>query len=1152
MKYRIGLDLGVGSIGVSIIELDDKNNATNIIDAGVRIFEVSENAEERRLKRGARKNLIRTQKRLQLLAKILFENQLWVNTKPDGTNKLKALSPYKIRYDGIHEKLADSNYIGRALLHMAKHRGAGFVSAKEDVEEEVLDTGETSKKKSDCYEKMYEHLNTSKSKTLGEFFYHRIQESFKKNDSKLRIIRRKDYAIKGNIVDYAIPRYLVKEEFNLFWDTQARYFPQMTPELKQSVYNILFFERPSMPYPIGKCLYIREETRLCKAHPLSEMRRIYEEVNNIRITSPLEKRKLSLAQRDIIIDTLLLQGQNAGKKSIKTALKLDSSSTISLYDNKNIRAYLYSRPEFAQNKSLQALSQNELESFIEFLENPINPNDKNGRLFTEDELMEQLKVKLKTPDEKYIVSLLNKLPKGRTSLGKTATTLILENLKKDVITHREVTDNLAKTDSRFCAFSTPKSLMQLPYYGEILHAYTSKLPQHITQNNKTMNADEAEWGKISNPAVHMILNQLRLVINEIIKIYGRPYGINIELGREVGMSSKNKKQFESEQNKKENFNNKAKKELNDRNLPITAKNILKYKLAIEQEWKDAYNPTSQIPKDFQGFEIEHLIPQSRGGTDVFYNLVLANANDNLAKGDRYPYEYFVATKTDEELREILKNARKRSKEKSWRFESSAREQFEKQGDDEERTRHLTDTRYVAKLAQQYLAAIIDSTDADTPVKRILPVRGKQTAKLRQKWYLDGLEYDLMGLNIPRYIECAPYWVEIETGLIHDGETKPDIDGNWQYFNKKKNPKWNKKPRIDHRHHAMDAIVVGCVNWSLIQKMANETALNKIDYPLPCSAISSTGEFRRYIIDTLKKIKVSHKPNHSKSGELHEETGRIFLGENPNELGYTLTVYGRKILSVVKSIKDLKKLIVPDKVKNDEYPQIEEDRIKQAELVRHFNQYIDTAKEALVQENEQNFDMGKKSLDVTESRIIFKAFQMIQKDGLWKGEKFKCYENSASLITLPKRNLVYKSGNNHRVDFYNANGKIGWEVICRFDANQKEFIPSWKKEGHKLIWFIQQGDLMELNTPEEWKTYTDKDRCFAKVKKFSTGVMTIDYITDARMTSPKEKDLDYMKVNSLTKGLSYFTKAHARKIELTPFGHIKKKHKVLWHGPKTTP
>lgn len=170
MKYRLGLDLGVGSIGSAVIELDNENNAKDIIDAGVRIFEVSEGAEERRLKRTARKNLVRTKKRLELLAKKLFENGLWPNENPEGTDKLKSKSPYKIRTDALNEKLASPYYVGRAVLHIAKHRGAGFVSASEETEEEILEEGEKSKAKKSSYDMMLHHLKETNSKTIGEFF----------------------------------------------------------------------------------------------------------------------------------------------------------------------------------------------------------------------------------------------------------------------------------------------------------------------------------------------------------------------------------------------------------------------------------------------------------------------------------------------------------------------------------------------------------------------------------------------------------------------------------------------------------------------------------------------------------------------------------------------------------------------------------------------------------------------------------------------------------------------------------------------------------------------------------------------------------------------------------------------------------------------
>ncbi len=1170
MKYCLGLDLGVGSIGSAVVELDENNNPKNIADAGVRIFEVSEGAQDRRTKRTARKNLIRTKKRLELLAKKLFENKLWVSTNPEGTDNLKSKSPYKIRYDALNEKLENQNYIGRAILHLAKHRGAGFVSASEESEEEVLEEGEKSKKKPTAYELMVNHLKETNSRTIGEFFYKRILESYEKNEQtgehekvKLRTVRQK-----AGMVDYAIPRYLVKDEFKQIWDKQAEYFPQMQKEgLKQEIYDILFYERPAAPYATGKCIYFRDEDRLLKAHPLSEMRRIYEEVNNVQILSDTSKRHLTIEERDKIVNELLLQGKNAGCQSIKKVLNLSGQKKLSIDEKeekqKPIKAYLYSRPEFAQVDYIKNLSQDELIKFTEFLGNPVNPDDKQGRLYNEDEVIAKLKPILGIDDEKQIAKLLTMLPKGRVMLGISATQKILDKLKTEtdengyVLGHRKITDKLAKEDKRFMAAEeiarqNQGKCFELPYYGEILQTDTQSFPPLLLKNNHSLNEGEKQWGKVANPAVHMILNQIKLVVNEIVKIYGRPYEIHIELGRDVGLSTKNKNSLEKMQKANEKLNEEAKKYLLEHKIYVNGKNILKWKLAQEQGWCDAYNPTQKIDRRFIGFEIEHIIPQSRGGTDTYNNLCLVSRADNEAKGNEFAYDYFVKSKTPEMIRAILNNARTKLKNKAWRFEADAREKFEDEGDKEETNRYMTDTRYVSKLAARYLRAIIDCSADDGVIEnRILAVKGGQTAELRKRWNLQGLEYDLMGLNIPRYIDCAPYWQNLETGEIIDGEQKPDIDGNWKFYNCKKNPEWSAKPRIDHRHHAMDAITVACCNWNMIRQMANETNLHKIKVPLPMTNVQSVGEFRRKVIDVLKEVKVSHKPDHNKLGELHKATGRVVLCKNPDNPNNVITVYSRKILQVVKTFSDLDKILIPDTIKNDWYPDIAENKTKQAKLVADFKQYWNLAEQILLAENEKDVEEGKKERKITESAIVAKTFHLLLEEGLWKGSNFKCYENNSALVYIPKHGVAYEGRNNHCVDFYEKDGKVGWEVVKRFDVNQAYFVTQWKKDGGKLIWSIQQRDLLELDTPDEWKSYTDKERCLAKVKKFSEGAVTLDYITDARMTSPKDKSLKYMFVDSLVnRGLSYFLIHKARKIELTPFGKVKKKHKVLWNGKKT--
>lgn len=1161
MKYRLGLDLGVSSIGSAVLALDEQNNVQDIVDAGVRIFEVSDGAEERRAKRSARKNLIHTKKRLELLAQKLYENQLWVSPNPEGTDNLKSKSPYKIRFDALNEKLENQNFIGRAILHIAKHRGAGFVSAAQEMEEEVLDAGEKSKKKQTAYELLASHLKETKSRTIGEFFWKRILESYEKDENgehpkvKLRTVRQK-----SGMVDYALPRYLVKDEFRQIWDKQAEYFPQMQKAgLKQEIYDILFYERPAAPYATGKCIYFRNDDRLLKAHPLSELRRIYEEVNNIRILSDTNKRPLTLEERDKIVNELLLRGENAGSKSIKKLLNLSAQQKISIDGDKDkpIKAYLYSRPEFAEIEYIKNLSEAEFAEFIEFLANPVNPDDKNGRLYNEDELIAQLKAILKIDDEKKISDLLIKLPKGRGMLGVSATKIILEKLKENVVSHREITDKLAKEDPRFMAEEelarqNQGKCFELPYYGEILQTDTQPLPPLVIKNNKSLKPEEIKWGKMANPAVHMILNQIRLVVNEIVRIYGRPYDIHVELGRDVGMSAGRQKQFETAHKANEKLNEEAKKYLQDHHIYVTGQNILKYKLAKEQGWKDAYNPTQGISRNFAGFEIEHIIPQSRGGTDTYNNLCLVSRADNEAKGNDFAYDYFVKTKSPEVLREILKNARANTPNKAWRFEADAREQYEDEGDKEETTRHMTDTRYVSKLTARYLRAIVDCSDVnEVSQNRILAVKGGQTSELRKRWNLLGLEYDLMGIKIPRYLPCNPYWFDSATGEVVDGEQKPDIAGNWKFYTCNKNPEWSKKPRIDHRHHAMDAITVACITRALVKRLSNEETLRRMPTPLPMTSVASVADFRRRVLEVLREVKISHKPDHNKLGELHKETGRIVLCKNPDNPNNLITVYSRKILQVVKTYKDLDKLLIPDSVKDSWHKEIAENRAKQAKLATDFKQYWDVAEQILQEENEKDVADGKKERRITDGLIAAKTFHILLDKKLWKGDKFKCYENNSSLVYIPKHGVAYEGRNNHCVDFYEKDGKVGWEVIKRFDINQADFIPQWKKDGGKLIWSVQQRDMLELDTPVEWASYTDKPRCLAKVKKFSDGKLTIDYMTDARMTSPKDKKLKYMFVDSIPeKGLSFFTSHKARKIELTPFGKVKKKHKVLWNGTKT--
>ena len=1185
MKYRMSLDLGVTSIGCAIIALNENNEAIKIIDGACRIFELSEGAEERRQKRQMRKNYKRTKQRLKLLAKKLYEKGFWLSKNPatpeDNDKKRQhpySLSPYAIRAHAIHGKLNNPNEFGRAILHIAKHRGAGFIDALEEEhdndiheDDEIKPNKEKKERKLSSYELLPKYMKEKEARTIGEYFNMRL----KNKPGTGKIVRQRcDSLKKEKPVDYAIPRYLVKNEFHLIWDKQANYYPELKDkDFKKEIYDILFYEHPSAPYATANCIYIDGEDRLLKAHPLSEKRRIYEAANNIRILDDNNKRKLKKEERDKIINEILMQGKNANKKSVRNILGDKKMNVIFSDNNSGIKPYLYSKDEFTSLPIFSKITEEKLFSLIEFMANPVIDGDKHGRLYNEDDLLELLKDRFKCDNKEQIADLLVKLPKGRGMLGITATRNLLDLLENEVISHREAADKLVTSgDSRFkseevLAQETQGKYSKLPYYGEVLCKDIMPIHPWQKERNKTLNPDEARYGKIANPGVHRMLNQLRFVVNDTIRRYGRPYEINIELGRDVGMSTKKKNQYEKIKNQNQKLNEEAEEYLKNNKIRITRNNKLKYKLAKEQGWKDAFNPHNSIGAHFDGYEIEHLVPQALGGSDTPANLVLVNRNENATKGNLFPYEFFSREKTPEQIREILKNSRERLPDnKKWRFESDAHDIFEEEGDNSATDRYLTDTRYMAKIAARYLRTILDfkkSEDSNVINTRILTIKGYHTAKLRTAWNLDGLEYELMGLDIPRYIDCDPYWVDEETGEVIEGAKEPDMDGKWGFFDKKKNPDWMKKPRIDHRHHVLDAIVLGCINRNFSNSLnwadKRGYTLNYSAYPLPLTNMNKENakqertKFRKEVLELLRGVKVSHKSEHSKNGQLHKETGKTMLYKHEDNKTVTVRYY-RKVLDVVKNKSDLKKLLVKPSIKSEWHKDIAKDRESLEKLKSDFENHYDEARSLLEKENITQKKDGGKPKEISEAMILAKAFQIIKENKLWDGGwRFPAYKNEKSLIAIEKHNFAYTYGNNHRVDFYEKDGKVKCEVISNFDANNKDFVPEYKKLGCKLIWSLHQGDMIELDTPDEWKSLSKNIRCIAKIKSFRHGRNRVNIILshDARNGKNRPKPSFMFPSMLVDKGFVWFGKSNTRKIELTPSGSVKKKHRKLWYGKKKT-
>ena len=181
MRYVLGLDIGITSVGWAILGLNEEDNPYKIIDLGSRIFPKAETddggslAAKRREYRGARRRLRRLRHRLDRLIHLFSRNGM-------GTNSdiIKVISSstdtdiFAIRSQGLDRLLSDEEWM-RSLYHFAKHRG--FKSNRKNA-----DSGSEEGQVLEAVRKNNEIL--SKYRTVGEMLSKDKKFADKKHNSK--------------------------------------------------------------------------------------------------------------------------------------------------------------------------------------------------------------------------------------------------------------------------------------------------------------------------------------------------------------------------------------------------------------------------------------------------------------------------------------------------------------------------------------------------------------------------------------------------------------------------------------------------------------------------------------------------------------------------------------------------------------------------------------------------------------------------------------------------------------------------------------------------------------------------------------------------------------------------------------------------------
>lgn len=844
LKYRLGLDLGANSLGWCVYRLAQADQPVEIVRLGSRIFSDGRNpknlaslAADRRLARQQRRRRDRVLKRRHRL----LQGLVLFGLMPEAEAERKALQaqdPFDLRSRGLDQSLTPHE-LGRALYHLARKRG--FRSSRKDSRS--ADAEKETGKVKEAIKRLRAQVEEAGCRTVGEYLARQHAERL-----PVRARRSGD----GQYVLY-LQRDMVAEEFDALWQAQRRYNPDiLTDEAHAYLKDTLLFQRRLQPVKPGMCLFEPDDYRLPLGAPLQQRFRILQEVNNLRVKDGIGYRPLTLGERDRMAEALSREKAQLNFSELAKAAGLGKATAFNLESEKrkglkgdSTRAQ-FAHPEALGDAwlTLDPLTQEALALLTE----RADQNDLLVRalLALPGDLALAIEVMRPHRHEEALLQALGRLPQPLTeaqakaishirlpedfgSLGRTALLKIVPELEREVVTYDVAVQRAGY--KHHSQLHTGEFFQRLPYYGEVLRGYTSPA-------EKAKDEAERRYGKIPNPTVHIGLNQVRQLVNGLIRRYGHPQQIVVELAREFGLSGERRREIEKEQVDNQKRNERYDAELERLGWPPNRENRLKLRLWEELGKEDALDrycvySGKRLSKTMlfsDEVEIDHILP-SRSLHDGIGNKILCVRQANRDKGNRTPHTAFGHSpglyRWDEILarveRQFAGSSSPGTRRKAELFREDALETF-LQGKDF-LDRHLTDTAYLSRAARQYLSYICHKD-------HVWVSSGRLTGMLRGKWGLSSL-------------------------LSGDGS----------------------KNREDHRHHALDAAVIGVCDRSMIQRMANAAARaeqrgeNRLLESLDLPWLGFRDDLRRH----LQRMVVSHKPDHGREAALHNDTNYGWRG-----------------------------------------------------------------------------------------------------------------------------------------------------------------------------------------------------------------------------------------------------------------------------------
>lgn len=1036
-KYGIGLDIGIGSVGYAVISRTNNLDA-RIEDIGVRLFDSGENirqkasnAQERRGYRSTRRLLRRRKHRKErikkffLKIKLMNEMQLKAWQEQNGNQNV-----LQTRIKGLNEKLTPEEILD-CIIHICNRRGYrefyGDDSKKDNADKDELQKIEGGLANFD------EIYQSGGYKSVAEML---INAPVFKTETSFA-----DYRNHKNAKRYIlIKREFVKKELEDILNKQSEYYPQLTANnIRIICDDMVFAQRDFETGPgneddktrrfmgfidsIGQCMYYKDEKRAYRSTVIAD---IYALVNCLS--------QLSFVNTET---GEILLPENVAKEIIDTAL---TNASITENDIKNI---------LKQNK-LEMRKPGKLEVTVPDTIRTLKTLKAvlTNAGYKYEELIKENQFDVNNPSKLHQLCLLlseNITPARRIRALKAKGWN--EKLQKEVI--RKKFGGTASVCEKYMVEAI-EAFKRGETYGNfqarMLKEREDALPDIEKQKYLAPFDKKVDEELVKNTVVFKAVNETRKILNELIRKYGSPEYINIEVADDLGRSFKERAKII----KRINDNKKEKDKIANKLIELGLRkegevkpfDIERYRLWEEQEGKDLYTgEVIPVEKILSGiYDVDHIVPFSLILDDTLQNKALVNLGVNRQqKGQQVPLGYLSSADKEDYLKRVNTLFKKKKISiKKYKYLTLSNLYGNRDLLSEWKSRNINDTRYITRFLVNYLSAnLLFNSDK---AKNVFGVKGIITSRMRRLWLNkktwgdeqknrdNNLHHAADAIVIanltPAYLEIASDKIKLDR--IYKDYHKRISDEYLTYLGKAVN-KMVKYYGFNKEYTEKLLATPYSRVPAMIRNIADEVDIRLWDNSLEFYKDVSEEQFYKNVrafykddtvfADTIKPVLVSYKQNKKYQGK--------FTKDNPLKKNETDGAYIKKVDSFGNAnVLDTKEYYCAELYKNN----------KNQTILRGIR-YVDLKKKNkklyLITPYPEDYQEHIMYLFANDYIKIFDNIGNIKFSGYYRGIKnskanrIYCKNNNCNLMedkTIGKKDVVKK----YYVDIL---GKIGGEIKC---------------------------------------------------------------------------------------------------------------------------